>query len=264
MDIQQEELTLQYARQRTGVNDWVSGTDGGNANYATATVAVQQLREGSKRIDQTLRENRRCLGQVGMRVAELYQQFAQGSKPYLAMGQQDGALVAQILQFPTEIIRSGVAIDVSAASATHNKDTELRTQMLIMQQITQYYMQLLQAMQIATNPQVPPVIQKIAYDASVGGSILMRRILDLQQEQDVDMIVPDIQKALQYGQQQLNAIPNAYAGGAPMGQGAQGPSGFPALPAGPSGVMGGASPNGAPQFGSYGAPSSAGQMSGTY
>jgi hypothetical protein len=243
-DIGQERMTLEYGRQRTGVNDWVAGHDSPGSNYATATAAVQQLREGAKRIDQTLRENRRCLSNVGLRVAELYQQFNQGGKPYLAMGEKDGALVEQVLRFPMEIIRAGVAIDVRATSASQNKEVEIRTNMMIMQQVTQYYMQLLQAMQLMLNPQLPPQIQRAAYDAVVGGSIMMRRILDTHGMQDVDRIVPDIQEILNAGQQQIGALTGALGGGAPMGQGFGQPPGVPALPAGAPGAAG-------PQFGGF-------------
>lgn len=237
-DIGQERMTLEYGRQRTGVNDWVAGFDSPGANYATATTAVQQLREGAKRIDQTLRENRRCLSNVGMRVAELYQQFNQGGKPYLAMGQKDGEMVATVLRFPLEIIRAGVAIDVRATSASQNKEVEIRTNMMVMQQVTQYYMQLIQAMQLMLNPQLPPQIQRAAHDAVVGGSVMMRRILDAHGMQDVDKIVPDIQEILNAGQQQIGALAGALSGGAPMAPGLGQPPGIQALPPGAGGTQG--------------------------
>lgn len=237
-DIGQERLTLEYARQRDGVNDWVAGNDSASGNYATATVAVQQLREGSKRIDQTLRENRRCLSGVGMKVAELYQQFNQGGKPFMAMGDKDGAMVAHVLSFPLELIRAGVAIDVSAASAANNKEVELRTNMLIMERVTQFYMQLMQAMQLINNPMVPPLVQQVALESVRGGSILMRRILDLYQTQDVDAIVPDIEGLLNAGQQQFNPLIGALGGGQAMGQGAPGQPGISNLPPGSQGIAG--------------------------
>jgi hypothetical protein len=239
VDMQQEQLTLSYASRRTGVNDFVEGNTGGSSNYATATTAVQQLREGAKRIDQTIRENRRCLSSVGVRVAELYQQFNQGGKPYLAMGPIDGQYVAQILQFPLEIIRAGVAIDVSAASAAHNKEVELRSNVMIMQQVTQYYMQLLQTLQIATNPQMPPQIQAMAHDAAVGGSILMRRILDASGIQDTDRIVPDVQTILNAGQLQLDPLQAALGGGTPVAQGFGAAPGLQALLGGGQGAPAG-------------------------
>lgn len=231
-DITQEQMTLQYARQRDGVNDWVAGNDSASSNYAPATVAMQQLREGSKRIDQSIRENRRCLSQVGIRVSELYQQFNQGGKPFLAMGPKDGQYVAKVLAFPMELIRAGVAIDVSAASASNNKQVELRSNMMIMQQVTQFYMQIIQAAQIATNPMAHPIIQQIAMDAAKGGAILMRRILDLQEVQDVDEIVPNIQELIGVGQQGFDTLAGALNGGPPMGQSVGGPQGVPMLPPG--------------------------------
>lgn len=259
-DMQQEQLTLNYASRRTGVNDFVEGNTSASTNYATATTAVQQLREGAKRIDQTIRENRHCLSNVGTRVAELYQQFNQGGKPYLAMGPVDGQYVAQILQFPLEIIRAGVAIDVSAASAAHNKEVELRSNMMVMQQVTQYYMQLLQTLQIAIDPNMPPQMQQMAHDAAIGGSILMRRILDATGVQDTDRIVPDIQTILNAGQQQLNPLAGALGGGAPMAPGFGQPQGIQGFlgsgqgaPAGIAGLLGSGSrasyaPQGAGQF----------------
>jgi hypothetical protein len=238
-DMQQEQMTVNYASRRTGVNDFVEGNTGGSTNYATATTAVQQLREGAKRIDQTIRENRHCLSNVGTRVAELYQQFNQGGKPYLAMGPIDGQYVAQILQFPLEIIRAGVAIDVSAASAAHNKEVELRSNMMVMQQVNQYYMQLLQTMQIAINPMVPPQIQMMAHDAAIGGSILMRRILDTTGIQDTDRIVPDIRTILDAGQQQLNPLQATLGGGTPVGGGPPQAPGFQALLGGGQGAPAG-------------------------
>lgn len=238
VDMQQEQLTLSYASRRTGVNDFVEGNTGGSSNYATATTAVQQLREGAKRIDQTIRENRRCLSSVGVRVTELYQQFNQGGKAYMAMGPQDGAYVQKILTFPMEIIRAGVAIDVSAASAAHNKEVELRSNVMIMQQVTQYYMQLLQTLQIAINPQMPPQIQAMAHDAAIGGSIMMRRILDASGVQDTDRIVPDVQTILNAGQFQLDPLQAALGGGAPMGQGAGAASGISSLFGGGQGAAG--------------------------
>lgn len=261
--IQNENVSRQYAQGRSGVNDWTGGGDSPSVNYATATTAVQQLREGAKRIDQTLRENRRCLGYgVGTKVVELYQQYNQGGKPFLAMGEKDGQFVAQVLQFPLEIIRAGVLIDVTAASEANNKEVESRTNMMLMQQITQYYMQLLQSIQIAINPQAPPELRAVATEAAKGGSILMRRVLDAAGVQDIDSIVPDVREILNAGQQQLNPLINALSGGSPMGQGPSSAQGLPPGGGGNSGAQAGGpqqlgAGSGAPQ-----PPQGSGQMAG--
>jgi hypothetical protein len=230
-----EQLTLSYATRRTGVTDYISGADNPSIGYGTATTAVQQLREGTKRFDQVLRECRRCLGIVGTHVVELYQQFNQHGKEYLAMGQEDGQYVHQILQFPLEQIRASIGIELTATSASLNKEVEIRTNQIIMQMVMQFYQQIMQGVSYMVNPQMPPEIRYLAAEMVQGGTILMRRILDSYGVQDADALVPTLGGMIQSGSQQLNSLANAAAGaqslGAPAAQGA----GMGAIPAGPVG-----------------------------
>jgi hypothetical protein len=239
-----EELTLNYASRRTGVSDWISAADNPTANYAPATTAVQQLREGSKRFDQVLRESRRCLGSVGTKVVELYQQYNQSGKEYLAMGMKDGQMVHQVLQFPLQLIRYSVGIELTATSASLNKEVEIRTNQIILGMVMQFYQQMMQGMQIASSPDpmVTPPMRQMALTMVQGAVTLMRRILDAHGIQDVDELVPKIQDILNGGQQQLGAI----QGGQPFGGGTPGfgqSNGAPGLQNPVAGYPG-ASPNG--------------------
>jgi hypothetical protein len=219
--IPNEQMSLSYAKDRVGVNDYISGGDDPSIGYGTATTAVQQLREGSKRFDQVLREVRQCLSGAGTKVAELYQQFNQRGKQYLVLGPKDGQMVSTILSFPLDLIRSGVNIDVTATSAAYNKEVEARTNMMIMQQLTQYYGQLLQYMQLIINPQLPPQLKIVAEQAAMAGSIMLRRLLDTYGTQDAERLVPDLQEAISGNSQQLGQLYGslgANPGAAPMGQ----------------------------------------------
>lgn len=231
-----ENLTLSYAAKRTGVSDYISASDNPAIGYGTATTAVQMLREGSKRFDQILRECRRCWGSVGTKVVELYQQYNQHGKEYMALGLKDGAKVHEILQFPTELIRAAVGVELTATSAQLNKEVEIRTNQIILGMVLQFYQQIMQAMMILANPQVPPPVQMIAQQMVTGGATLMRRIMDAYDVQDVDKIIPDLSEALGNGQQ-LNSLQGAYSAGAfgppqfagapGMGNPGQGPFGAP-------------------------------------
>lgn len=213
---QYEEMTLSYARARTGVTDYISGADNPSIGYGTATTAVQMLREGTKRFDQILRECRRCFGSVGRQALELYQQFNQNGKEYLAMGQADGEIVHRILQFPLELIRTSVGVELTATSANLNKEVQIRTNQLIMQMVMQFYQQIMTGVSYMVNPQVPPEIRQLAAEMVQGGTILMRRILDDYGIQDADMLIPTLGGAIQSGNQQLNNL-GALAAGAPTG-----------------------------------------------
>jgi uncharacterized membrane protein len=111
-------------------------------------------------------------------------------------------------------------VEVTATNASLNKDTEVRNNTMLLQIVTQYYAQMMQGMGLITNPQLPPQMRVLAYQMTVGGLTLMRRLLDSHDVQDIDTIIPKIEEILNVGQQQLGAIqggmagPGAYPGGA--------------------------------------------------
>lgn len=237
--IPNEELLMSYAQRRTGISDYLSGAQSDSLNYSTATTAISMLREGKKRFDQVLRECRVALSETGTRVLELYQQFNQGGKPFMVMGDKDGAMVQRVLTFPTEIVRLGLFVDVASANGAQNKETEIRTNQIIFGLVMQFYQQLIEGLMLVNNPQAPPMVRQAAFEMVVGGTVLARRILDAYGQQDVDKIIPDLEALVNAGQPQPPAPPAQLGpgggppvGGPPMDQGFGGPAGVGVLPAG--------------------------------
>lgn len=224
---QNEGMALQYSKQRSGVNDYITGSATPSIGYATLGTNLQQLEQVTQRFDQTLRDVRACLSESGTRLVELYQQFDSGGKEFIYMGDADGAVVHAFLQFPIELVRMGVGIDVTATSAALNKEAQVRSNTIVMQMLTQFYQQNIQAMQIAMTPGIPPQMQQMALLMIQGSSIMMRRILDGTSIQDVDQLVPRVEDIL--------------SGNAGIGQS---PGGV--VPGGPAGLIG---PGGAPGMG---------------
>lgn len=242
-----ENFSRQYATERSGASDYVTGGDAPSIGYSTASVAAQMLREGKKKFDQVMRECRRCLSKTGMRVLELYQQFNQGGKAFYALGQKDGELVQKILEFPVDLIRMGLAVDVTATSAAYNKEVEIRTNMLVMKELMGYYQQIMQYMQIVLNPQVPPPLRAVAARAMQGLTILLNRIIDAYGIQDTDQLLVDMEATNGGGPPQAMGQPAVQPGGTPMATGPAQPTGMAPLPALPAGADQGAqygSPNG--------------------
>ena len=234
-----EQMAMAIMRERVGISDFVTGGDGPDVSYATATTAINQLREGRKRLDQSVREFRKALGGVGTKVFELYQQFNQKGKQYTALGGPDGAIVTQVLNFPLDLIRANVIIDVAATSAAVNKEVEVRTNTLIMQLLGQHGQQQLQLVAQILNPQVPAPLKEAMFIQLQSASKLMKRVLDSYGVQDADEMIYDPQSLLgalsgNTGQQSI---------GGPAGPPSQPPgaSGLPGLPAGAdAGAQGGA------------------------
>jgi len=239
--VQYEPLTMQYAKARSGVNEHIAGQFAPSIGYATAHTNIQQLQQATQRFDQTLREIRDALGSAVTRAVELYQQFDRPGKMYQLLGEQDGAIMQAFIEFPVELIRDGVSIEVTATSASLNKEVEIRTNTILMQMVTEFYRQTIEAMMMAFQPGMPPPLQAIILQMVQGSAILLKRILDSHGVQDADDILPHIRELLS-GQLPIGQlIGERYLQGQNGAQGLNGAAGIPQL-----GALGGGDPSIAP------------------
>lgn len=238
--VESEGVTRQEAQRRTGVNDYVSASGGPSQAYGAAYTTQQMLLQSDKRFGETLREIRNVLNESGTRILELYQQYNQAGKPFVALGQSAGTLVNVILKFPLDLIRKGLKVNVTAIDTQTSKEAQIRTTTLVFQQLQQFYTNYMQMLSYAMNPQMPPQLKQVAVQAAEGQAVLMRRILDLTGQKDYERMIPEIQGA-QYAQQQQLAniravLESGQLGGAqqsPANAGVQGiPGSGPALSGG--------------------------------
>lgn len=250
--IENEQATRAEARSRTGVNDYIQGNNSPDIGYGAAYTTQQMLANASKRLGETQREIANGLGESGTRLLELYQQFNPRGKPFVALGQRDGQLVDVILKMPLDLIRKGLKVNISAINVSNSKDAMIRTTTIVFQTLQQYYMNYLQMLSMAANPQLPPVIQQVALHAAEGSSVLMKRLLELYEIHDYDKMLPELQGGMNAQQQvqaniaavlqsaQLGQTPGPNvgpAGNAPGSQAPSGVAGFP--PISPAGFGGG-------------------------
>lgn len=270
--IQSEQQMFSYAQRRTGVNDYVLGQQGPEIGYGTAYTTQQMLMNSSKRFGQTLREIHEPLNETGTRVLELYQQFNQRGKEFIALGQEDGSLVHTVLQFPLDLIRRGFKVSVTAITAETSKDSQIRTNVVIMQQLMQFYQQYMMALQYLMNPQLPPPMQQVIMQMIEGMTTLMRRLLDLYGIQDSEKMIPELNSAMNAYQQQLaqlqqivaqppggGLLPPGPAGGAPGMGGFQQAPGSGVGASGFAPPQGGGLPGSMPGAGGFGLPGSNGR-----
>lgn len=225
--IASEAATRAEAQRRTGVNDWVAGGgDTASIGYSTAFTTQQMIQNSAKRFGETLREVRDVLAESGTRILELYQQFNQRGKPFVALGQRDGQLVNVVLKFPLDLIRKGLRISVTAIDSQLGKDAQIRTTTLVYQQLSQYYQNYMMMLSYIANPMMPPQIKQVALLAAEGSSVLMRRLLELYDQQDYERLIPHLDGGLGEQQRQLADIQavlqSATVGAGPASNGGRG------------------------------------------
>lgn len=187
---QLETSCLAYSERRSGVADYQLGRESNvMGNRATATGTLALIQEGNRRFDLNVRDVRDCLGAVGKKLLILNAQFRPSGMAYFVKG-QDGELIEQVLNLPDEFLADGIGMELTASTATINREIEKQGLMAMMGTLTQYYQQLIQISGIAMNPQTPPPVQQMAVQMADGARYLMSMIVQTYEIRAVDTLLP--------------------------------------------------------------------------
>jgi len=92
------------------------------------------------------------------------------------------------LNLPDDFIADGIGIELSASTATINKEIEKQGLITVMGLVTQYYQQLMSIGQLAM--QAPPPLQALAMKMVQGSSYFMERIVQAFDVKDIDAVLP--------------------------------------------------------------------------
>jgi hypothetical protein len=228
-----ETSALSYAERRSGVTDYQLGREssilGGRAT-ATGTLAI--IQEGNRRFDLNVRDIRDTLGKVGQMVLLLNAQYRPREMAYFVEG-EDGKWVERALNLPDDFIADGIGIELTASTATINREIEKQSLITIMGLVTQHYQQVMSMAQLGMAG--PPPMQMLVMKMLQGSEYFMRRIVQAFDIKDVDAVLPLTAMMEQMG---VGAQPPAdLAAGNQNGggmAGAMGPPG-PGAPTGPGG-----------------------------
>jgi hypothetical protein len=237
-------LLQQLGQRRDGVGDLQQGQIQDVPGRTTATTVLSLMQEGSRRPDLTIKDLRyEGLSSVGMKVLQLLQAHIgrpedAGAQSYLtfaveALGMPEGLEVAKKLAVPLESVELGLAVQLTATSASANKEVEQRRLTETLQMSVAAADKILAYMQLALT--VPP-LAPIATAAANGVKELITRYLEQQDVRNLEAIVP--QGPIPAPPPPLPIGPGGMAPGADGGTG--GASGGPPGQPGGGGPAGGA------------------------
>lgn len=231
--------------RRNGIGDLQTGNVEGIPGRTPATTIQALLAEGNRRPDMTIKDMRyEGLSIIGLRVLQLLQQFIgspvdMGGQRYLDMAKQvlgtpEGDYVVEKLRDTTANMELGLGIEITAASATANKDAAKQQVAGLLTLTSQIYPQMVQMAQMAMQGQGTPV-GAIALKALGGTSELLARVLEQHDIRDTEQFVPDVSGAMaQTPPPPQAALPPGAVGGA--NPGAPGVAANPGMGGVPAGV----------------------------
>jgi hypothetical protein len=234
------------AERQTGMSDPAMGREtrqGGHPSPATSTLA---LLDQSEIMQGTTRELIRSqYSRLGEAIASLYQQFETNADGKLqrVLGVEDAKRVETFL-FPTDPISGTLMFDVAAMSGSNTPDAEMKRAILISQMNTNYWISVVQGVQMLESQQVGPMVKKAILEGIRAGTKAHLKFLEAGDVDDLERYVLSLAEQNNASGDDLRTASNRaqeIAGGN-LGPGQQGVGG-------PPGVV----PGGAPSpFGSLG------------
>lgn len=235
---QLEVSVMAYAERRSGISDYSLGRESsvmGDRATATGTLAI--IQEGNRRFDLNVRDMRESYGSVGRMLFELNHQYRPKGLSYVTQGPQ-GAMTEFAFDMPDEIITNMLGFELTASSATINKQVEQAGLLQLLQILMQNMQAGQQAAMLLANPQIPPQVKDYTAQYMTQLTELVKRTMMTFDQPPVD--IPDLMQSFQPQGGAPNGRPPGPPGamGGPPGPGGPGVPGPAQLP--PGGGNGGA------------------------
>jgi len=203
-----EQGTLIYSQQRTGVNEVMMGMPQ-VGTPGTATSDLARIQEGNKKFDFVMKNLKTCANEV---ITDLFcniVQFGPKNISYFEWA-EGGEKLKQLMTLPVALIRQSIIFEVIAAGQQGNRIMDRQNWVQIAGLITQYYQSMLLLTQ--GQPQLQAIVQKRALIAATEA---MRQILDTFDVKNKErIIVEEVEKML-----------NGQSGDGTQSGGAAGPEG---------------------------------------
>lgn len=227
-----EQSTLMYAQQRSGVNELTVGMEQ-SGTPGTATDILARSQEAKGKAAYYFENFKDFIHEIVLDTACVLQQY--GPKDIEILDRNpDGGLIKQIMRMPERYVRQGLLYKLNVVGQNDNKLAD-RNNMLQLVQILQQYWQ--GQVQIAEMLQSPQLLQMIGLRALTSTTEAMKQILETFDLRDIDHLI--VMEELTNGISQL--LGPGTSGGSPNNIPATPNSGVsnpvpPPTPASPQGI----------------------------
>ncbi len=198
-----EQSTLIYSQQRTGVNETTLGMPQAGTP-GTATSDLARIQEGNKKFDYVYQNISGFVNTLITDVACSMQQFGPRNIEYYNRA-ENGAMVREFFTLPPSSIRDGLVIELGRAGTQRNELLERQNWIQMAGIMQQYFTGSLQLAQVTGNQQL---MQAIAMQGLQSATEAMEQILESFNIRNVDKIT--LRKLLQ-------SLGNQNGGSAPVG-----------------------------------------------
>lgn len=204
-----EQATLIYSNQRTGVNEVTLGQPQ-VGTPGTATSDLARIQEGNKKFDFIYANFKQFTNEIIHDTACTIQQFGPRRIEYFDTA-ENGQLVKQFFTMPDELVSQGLLISLKTASQQQNNIMDRQDWVQIAQFLQQYYVG---SIQLAMNLGNPQLMQMIFVTGLAASTEAMKQILEtFPNVRNIDRLIIKALENINVGANQgLGAQPGAANG----------------------------------------------------
>jgi hypothetical protein len=201
-------VVMQLAEKRVGANELAPSPRpqmmGSRMPGITAMSLLQQV---NKRFTPAFDAARNALSSALMQCMYRYQERVLAGDADVAhhifkiLGTDDGMRVVATLS--DRNFDENMIVEMTAASASVNREADRQNAMMLIQILSQYYQQTLELVAIASNPQTPPEVKAVAMKiADAAGEVIDRTIRTFDQVRDPALFIIEVEEEMAAAAQQ--------------------------------------------------------------
>lgn len=188
-------MIMSLAERRTGQNDMSMPRPSQVLGSRTpATTSMMLFQQVNKRFTPAFDGVRLCVAGAVMQAMYRYQEQLLANNNYASehildiMGLEEGPLVIEVLK--DKNFAEGLKVELTASSATVNREVERQNAMFLVGLLTQYYQKVVDLTMIVANPETPPEVRDVAKKISVAaGEAIERTVRTFDQMRDPEAFI---------------------------------------------------------------------------
>lgn len=188
----EEQSALAHAERRLKVSDYVSGRESSiTKSRATATGTMALLQESGRFFDLLILNAREAMKELSYQTIELYRQHDPEKEFKVTENGKDSFMQ---MEFPEQNIRDSYSFACTATTMSVNREIQKQANIMLMQQLTQIFTQMIQLLQAVNTPMVKqdPQLHQFIMGVIKAYYNFAKRILQSFEVYDMSNLLPEL------------------------------------------------------------------------
>lgn len=214
--LNEEMITRRTLEQLSGLVDFsLTGGGGEGLKRVGATPALVAVQESGRVLNYRLNHLRTMYSSMAAWTLELYGHFRPMDVFLMVLGDKGTRALLEMFDAPEEAIRGQMFVELTASSATINREIEKQADLVLTQIMGTYLEKYFQLAALLVSPQLPPPLRELGVKMGTAMNTLMTNVLRDFNKRDDTLILPELADVFASGAG--NAALEQSLGGVPSG-----------------------------------------------